>query len=160
MVRENLIAANKGEGTFCLHYSKEEGARMSPEIEVSFPGNLKVNAQVGEFIIPTDQPEKVGGDGSAPTPFNLFAASIVTCAGFFAAKFCRTRDIAIDGMKLTMSYDWDKEKKRYAKMTMQLTLPKSFPAKYQKPLLRALDQCLVLDHIHNPPEFETNIVSS
>ena len=133
---------------------------MSTEIEVSFPGNLKVEARIGEFIIPTDQPEKAGGDGSAATPFNLFAASIATCAGFFAIKFCRTRDIATDGMKLKMNYDWDKEKKRYAKMTMQLTLPDNFPAKYQTPLLRALDQCLVMEHIHNPPEFETSIVSS
>ncbi len=132
---------------------------MSTEIEISFPGNLKVNAQVGEFIIPTDQPEKAGGDGSAPTPFNLFAASIAACAGFFAVKFCRTREIPIEGMKLKMYYDWDREKKKYPKMTMQLTLPNNFPAKYETTLLRALDQCLVLDHIRNPPEFETSIVS-
>jgi ribosomal protein S12 methylthiotransferase accessory factor len=62
-------------------------------------------------------------------------------------------------MKLTMVYDWDKEKKRYGRMTMRLTLPGGFPAKYQAPLLRALDQCLVLEHIRNPPEFETMIVS-
>jgi len=33
---------------------------------VSFPGNLRVEAKVGEFIIATDQPEKSGGEGTAP----------------------------------------------------------------------------------------------
>lgn len=131
---------------------------MTTEIKVSFPGNLKVAAQIGDFIIPTDQPEKSGGDGSAPTPFNLFAASIATCAGYFALKFCRTREIATDGMQLALDYDWDAEKKRYARMAIKLTLPDNFPAKYHTPLLRALDQCLVMEHIRNPPDFETSIV--
>ena len=130
---------------------------MSTEIEVSFPGNLRVEAKVGEFVIATDQPEKSGGDGSAPTPFTLFASSIATCAGFFAVKFCRTRNIDTVGMKLNMTYDWDKEKKRYPKMTLQLTLPKDFPVKYHEAILLAMDQCVVKEHIHNPPEFEISL---
>ena len=131
---------------------------MSTEIEVSFPGNLKVEAKIGEFVIATDQPEKAGGDGSAPTPFTLFGASIATCAGFFAVKFCRTRNISTDGMKLRMEYDWDKEKKRYPKMILQLTLPIDFPEKYHDAILRAMDQCVVKEHIHNPPEFVISLI--
>ena len=131
---------------------------MSTEITVSFPGNLRVEAKVGEFVIATDQPEKSGGDGSAPTPFALFASSIAACAGFFAVKFCRTRNIDTAGMTLRMTYDWDKEKKRYPKMTLQLALPKDFPAKYHEAILRAMDQCVVKEHIQNPPEFEISLV--
>ena len=130
---------------------------MATEIHVSFPGNLRVEAQVGEFVIATDQPEKAGGDGSAPTPFALFATSIATCAGFFAVKFCRTRNIDTAGMKLSMVYDWDKEKKRYPKMTLHLTLPKDFPGKYHEAILRAMDQCVVKEHILNPPEFAISL---
>jgi ribosomal protein S12 methylthiotransferase accessory factor len=131
---------------------------MGTEIHVSFPGNLRVEAKVGEFIIATDQPEKSGGEGTAPAPFALFASSIATCAGFFAVKFCLTRKIDTEGMKLSMTYDWDKEQKRYPKMTLQLTLPKGFPAKYHAAILRAMDQCVVKEHIQNPPEFEISLV--
>jgi putative redox protein len=134
------------------------GEKMGTEINVSFPGNLRVEAKVGEFVIATDQPEKSGGDGSAPTPFTLFATSIATCAGFFAVKFCRTRNIDTGGMKLDMNYDWDKEKKRYSKMTLQLTLPRDFPAKYHTAILRAMDQCVVKEHIQNPPEFAISLI--
>ena len=131
---------------------------MTAEINVSFPGNLRVEAKVGEFVIATDQPERSGGDGTAPTPFALFATSIATCAGFFAVKFCRTRNIDTAGMKLRMTYDWDKEKKRYPKMTLQLEPPKDFPAKYHAAILRSMDQCVVKEHIHNPPEFKITLV--
>jgi len=127
------------------------------EIQVSFPGNLKVEASVGEFVIPTDQPEKSGGDNSAPSPFVLFASSIATCAGFFAMKFCRTRDIDTTDMKLSMKYEWDKEQKRYPKMEMELTLPEGFPEKYRGAILKAMDQCVVKQHILNPPEFEITL---
>lgn len=130
---------------------------MTTEITVSFPGNLKVEASVGDFVIPTDQPEKAGGDGSAPSPFVLFASSIATCAGYFAVKFCRTRELDTTGMKLSLRYAWDKEQKRYPKMAIELTLPPTFPEKYRSAILRAMDQCVVKEHILNPPEFEISL---
>lgn len=131
---------------------------MSSEITVTFPGNLKVEANIGEFVIPTDQPEKSGGDGSAPSPFVLFASSIATCAGYFALKFCRTRELDTTGMKLSMKYAWDKDQKRYPKMTVELTLPDGFPEKYRSAILRSMDQCVVKQHILNPPEFDIAIL--
>ena len=119
---------------------------------------LKVEAHIGEFVIPTDQPEKSGGDGSAASPFALFACSIATCAGFFAVKFCRARNLESEGMKLSMKYDWDKEQKRYPKMTLELQLPDNFPDKYHSAILRAMDQCVVKQHILNPPEFEISVI--
>ena len=75
---------------------------MATEIEVTFPGNLKVEAKIGEFVVTTDQPEKSGGDNTAPNPFALFGCSIATCAGYFALKFCNSRKLSTEGMKLDM----------------------------------------------------------
>lgn len=130
---------------------------MATEIHVTFPGNLRVEANIGEFVIPTDQPVKSGGDNSAPSPFVLFAGSIATCAGYFAVKFCRTRELDTTGMKLSLKYDWDSEQKRYPKMSIELTLPEGFPEKYHSAILRAMDQCVVKQHILNPPEFEITL---
>jgi ribosomal protein S12 methylthiotransferase accessory factor len=127
------------------------------EIQVSFPGNLQVVASAGEFVIPTDQPEKSGGDNSAPSPFVLFASSIATCAGYFAVKFCQARAIDTTGMKLSLKYEWDREQKRYPKMAVQLMLPEGFPEKYRGAITKAMDQCVVKQHILNPPEFEITL---
>ncbi len=130
---------------------------MTIEIDVSFPGKLKVDAKIGDFVISTDQPEKAGGDNSAPQPFAIFASSIATCAGYFALKFCQSRDLSTEGMKLSMKYAWDKERKRFPAMNLELTLPDGFPEKYHKAILRAMDQCIVKKHIMEPPEFDINL---
>lgn len=127
---------------------------MTTEINVSFPGNLKVEAAVGDFTVVTDQPEKSGGDNSAPSPTEYFLTSIATCAGYFALKFCRTRDIDSSTMRLKMRYEWDKDRKRYPKMVIDLELPDGFPDKYRAAIIKAMDQCVVKKHIHQPPEFE------
>jgi len=130
---------------------------MSTKIEVSFPGNLRVDAKIGDFVIPTDQPKDSGGDGSAPSPFALFGGSIATCAGYFAMKFCKARKIDMEGMKLEMKYDWDEEQKRYPKMVLDLQLPEGFPEKYRGAILKAMDQCAVKKHILNSPEFDISL---
>lgn len=130
---------------------------MSTEIEVCFPGNVQVEAKIGGFTVLTDQPEKAGGDGKAPTPFALFACSIATCAGYFAVKFCQSRKIDTTGMSLRMHYDWDNDQKRYPKMSLDLTLPDNFPEKYHAAILRAMDQCAVKQHILQPPEFDIRL---
>lgn len=131
---------------------------MASEIEVRFPGDVKVEAHIRGFVISTDQPEKSGGNNSAPSPFELFTSSIATCAGYFAVKFCRARNIDTAGMSLKMVYDWDKELKRYPKMSVELTLPEEFPEKYRGAIIKAMDQCVVKKHILEAPEFEISAV--
>lgn len=128
------------------------------EISVTFPENLKVEASIGDFTLLTDQPQKSGGDNEAPSPFELFTASIATCAGYFALKFCRARDIDPSSMRLKMSYAWDSEAKRYPKMSVELELPENFPDKYKKAIIKAMDQCVVKQHILQPPEFDMTVV--
>ncbi len=130
---------------------------MTNEIKVTFPSNLKVEASVGEFTVMTDQPEKSGGDNSAPSPSELFTTSIATCAGYFALKFCRARDIDTSTMRLKMAYAWDRDQKRWPKMSIELELPNGFPDKYRKAIIKAMDQCVVKQHILQAPEFEITV---
>src|SRR5205085_8661862 len=53
---------------------------MDLEATITFPGGKRVDADLNGRSIPTDQPAAVGGEGTAPEPFALFAASIGTCA--------------------------------------------------------------------------------
>ena len=131
---------------------------MSNEINVTFPGNLRVEAAVGDFSVVTDQPEKSGGDNTAPSPTEYFLVSIATCSAYFALKFCRTRDIDYSDMRLKMEYEWDRDQKRYPTLTIELVLPKDFPDKYRAAIIKAMDQCVVKQHLHNPPEFEIILI--
>ena len=75
------------------------------EITVTFPGNKKTLAQVGNYEILTDQPVMAGGDGEAATPFALFLASIASCAGIFLVFFCEKRGIPTDDIKIVQKVE-------------------------------------------------------
>ncbi len=109
---------------------------------------------MGNFVIKTDQPVLYGGDGSAPEPFQLFLASIATCAGIYALSFCQSREIKTDSMSLAMECEWDEERKRYQKFSIDLKLPEGFSEKYKKAVIKSMDLCAVKKHMIDPPEFE------
>ena len=132
---------------------------MSRIIEVSFPGNKKVDAKIGNVIIKTDQSVKNGGDGSAPEPFQLFLASMATCAGIYALQFCHARNLSTEGMSLKMTCQFDPEKKLYTKMDINLTLPSNFPETHHAAIIRAMDLCGVKRHIKNAPDFTIRVTS-
>lgn len=126
--------------------------------EVSFPGGAGVDATFRGHTIHTDQPEPLGAN-TAMSPFDLFMASIATCAGFYALRFCQERGIATDGLGVTLTPERDPVKKRVATMHIDVRLPDAFPEKYRDAILRAIDQCAVKKHIVEPPEFDVRVAS-
>ena len=127
---------------------------MEKTITVSFPGGKKVTALVGDRLIATDQPIEDGGQGTAPSPFALFLASIATCAGYYALQFCLSRSIATDGMFCTAAFLYDEQLHRYTSVRIALKLPTGFPDKYRDAIVRAMDSCAVKKHLLQPPTFE------
>lgn len=126
-------------------------------MEVRFPGGLKVEAVYRGHVIATDQPEHAGGEGSAPAPFDLFLASIATCAGLYALTFCQQRGLATEGLAVTMDTVRDPELRRITRVDLKLTLPEGFPEKYRQAIVRAMDQCAVKRHVMEPPSFGIEI---
>lgn len=123
-------------------------------MRILFSGNKKVVAEFGGFRVLTDQPKDGGGDGEAPAPFELFLASIGTCAGLFALSFCRKREIPTEGLELIQDVEWDETRHRVSKISLTIALPPDFPEKYQDSLVAAVNLCTVKKHLLEPPAFE------
>ncbi|MSN26113.1 MAG: osmotically inducible protein OsmC [Geobacter sp.] len=129
------------------------------EMKITFPGGKKVNAEMGGFVIQTDQPVEGGGAGSAPTPYDYFLASLGTCAGIYVLSFCQLRQIATEGLAITqrMEFDSDQDgRKILAKIIMDIDLPHGFPEKYRNAIVKAAELCTVKKVLMDPPEFEIN----
>lgn len=128
-------------------------------MEVQFPGGLVVETRAHGHLIRTDQPEHAGGGDSAPAPFDLFLASIATCAGLYALAFCRQRDLSTEGLGLVLEPVRDPERHRIGTIRIEVRLPDGFPEKYRDAILRSVDQCAVKRHILDPPEFELAVAA-
>ena len=113
------------------------------DIEISFPGGKRVDAKVGDFVVQTDQPAALGGEASAPAPFDLFLASIATCAGIYVLGFCQARGLSTEGLVLTQRSENDPTTKLPTRITLGLTLPPGFPERYRDAVLRAAEGCKV-----------------
>ena len=112
------------------------------------------------FKVRTDQPRTAGGGGSAPSPFELFLASIGTCAGYYALRFCQQRELPTGGLALRLTTERDPEKKGLSRIRIEVDLPPDFPEKYREAILRAVDQCTVKRHIVTPPILEVVAIPS
>ena len=126
-------------------------------IQISFPGGASVAAQVDDFAIMTDQPVEDGGQGSAPAPYDLFLASIGTCAGFYVLRFCEERDLPTEGLGMSLDIERDPESRKLLKVILDIKVPESFPTKYHKAVIRAAGLCSVKKALTYPPEFEMTV---
>lgn len=129
------------------------------DLEISFPGGKRVNAAFGQFTIETDQPARSGGDESAPSPFDLFLASIGTCAGIYALGFMQQRGIDPAGSKLSMRTHFDPALGLVDKIELELHTPPDFPDKYRDAIVNAMDLCAVKKHLRRPAAFAVTTVA-
>ncbi|MBN1426639.1 OsmC family protein [Candidatus Fermentibacteria bacterium] len=125
------------------------------DLTITFPGNSRVNAEFNGFTVATDQAVDGGGEGSAPEPFDLFLASLGTCAGIYALSFLQNRGIPTDALRMTLSTERDPSRRMLKKIIFHVVVPECFPQKYVPALIRSIDHCTVKRHLHEPPEFET-----
>jgi ribosomal protein S12 methylthiotransferase accessory factor len=115
---------------------------------------VAVEALHAGMTIRTDQPVKAGGAGTAPSPFDLFLASIGTCAGYYALRFCQERNLSTAGLALSVDWERSEETKLISRIRIEVTLPEGFPEKYRSAIVRATDQCTVKKHLVNAPAIE------
>ncbi len=129
------------------------------EMEIVFSGGKKVDALFGGFTVRTDQSVAGGGEGSAPEPFQLFLASMGTCAGIYVLSFCRNRGLPWEGIRLIQRSVFNKETGFVEKVIIDIEVPESFPEKYRGALVRSALQCAVKRHIAaGLPKFEVSVV--
>lgn len=124
------------------------------EIRVILAGNKRVIGEFEGLQVITDQPKDAGGFGEHPAPFDLFLASIATCAGFFVQSFCETRKLSSEGIKIIQTSQRDEKTHLVSKINIALELPASFPEKYRASVVAAVNQCTVKKHLQNPPQIE------
>ena len=120
------------------------------DIEVFFEGKKGVNAKVRNHIVKTDQPVNGGGDDNAVTPFELFLASLATCAGIYVKGFCDQRGIATEGISIVQKHEFD-AKGMATRILLEIRVPKQFPEKYVESLIAVAGLCKVKQHFAAPP---------
>ena len=126
------------------------------EMDITFPGGARVEARFGPYTVSTDQPPKGGGEGSAPTPFALFLASLGTCAGIYVLEFLRRRGLPWDGVTLKQHVRSNPETGMVEEVGLDIRLPAEFPEQYLPAIARSAELCAVKKHLEHPPRINVH----
>jgi ribosomal protein S12 methylthiotransferase accessory factor len=126
--------------------------KRATEVVVTLPGRRRVDAIVGGHLVRTDQSLEAGGDGTAPSPFDLFLASLGACAGVFVQSFCAARGLSTEGVHIRQTAAFD-EHGTLTSVQIEIDLPEGFPDRYRDAVARAAEQCSVKRAIQARPSF-------
>ncbi len=124
------------------------------EILIDFPGGSRVDAHFNGHTVKTDQPTDSGGESSAPTPFEVFLASLGTCAGIYILSFCRQRNLPTDGIRIVQHTHSNPLTGVTDRIELEIQVPPTFPKQYHSALVRSAELCKVKKTLENPPLFE------
>ena len=119
------------------------------EMIIDFPGGSRVDAHFGNFTVPTDQPPTA----SAPMPFEIFLASIGTCAGIYVLGFCKQRGLPTEGLRIVQRSHTNPVTGMVEEIDIEIQIPPAFPEKYRDSLISAAELCKVKKHMEQPPKF-------
>jgi len=123
-------------------------------MEIVFEGGKVVTALSHGHIIKTDQPVHSGGQDSAPSPYELFLASIGTCSGLYVKSFCDNRNIPVNNIRIVQTAEFDEETGLPTNIKLDIKLPPDFPEKYREAVISVAELCKVKKTMDDPPVFE------
>jgi putative redox protein len=119
------------------------------EMFIEFPGGSRVDAHFGNFTVPTDQPPTA----NAPMPFEIFLASIGTCAGIYVLGFCKQRGLSTEGLRIVQRNHSNPTTGMVDEIELEIQIPPTIPEKYRDSLIRSAELCKVKKHMEQPPKF-------
>lgn len=72
----------------------------------SLPGTLRQEVVIdGMHRLITDEPERLGGDGSGPAPHELVPAALAACISTTLVMYARTKEWDLGGVSVAVDYD-------------------------------------------------------
>jgi putative redox protein len=80
----------------------------------SIPGTLRQEVVIdGQHRLITDEPKRLGGDGSGPAPHELFPAALAACISTTLAVYARTKGWELGDVRAAVDYDHRSTPRRF-----------------------------------------------
>jgi putative redox protein len=121
-------------------------------VEVAFVAGESYEAVVRGHRIAVDQPAGCGGNDSAPTPVELFVASLATCVAFYAGSYLTRHGYGRGDLTVWAGFAMASDHPaRVRDIRVTVRVPANIPAKH-RPALRAVARhCTVHNTLISKP---------
>lgn len=125
--------------------------------------DLRVDAQTGEAYeievrghrLRVDQPADAGGADTAPTPTELYVASLASCVAYYAGRWLTRHGYSRQGLAVDAGYDFATDRPaRVGAIRLDLHVPDDVPPERRAALQAVASHCTVHNSVTFPPRIE------
>jgi putative redox protein len=128
------------------------GAGDADRMDVRFVAGEAYEVVVRGHRVVVDQPADAGGQDSAPTPTELFVASLATCVAFYAGRFLTRHGYSRDGLAVSAGYDMATDRPaRVSGVRLTVRVPDGLPPQRWAALRAVVSHCTVHNSLAVPP---------
>lgn len=124
------------------------------EVHLNQIEGVKFSIQARSHTVICDQPQENGGSDGGMTPPEFLLASLGACAAFYAAEYLRSRNLAKNGVSVSVAAEKLKSPARLGNFRIRLDCPICLTAEHRDGLMRSVEHCLVKNTLLNPPQIE------
>ncbi len=133
-------------------------ATDAPVLNVRYVSGEAYEVAVRGHRILVDQPVEAGGVDSAPTPTELFIASLATCVAFYAGRYLTRHGYSRDGLSVAVDYTMAADRPaRVAAVALTLRVPADVPVERRAALQAVASHCTVHNTITDPPDITIDL---
>jgi uncharacterized OsmC-like protein len=128
-------------------------------MDVRFLAGEAYEVAVRGHRVMVDQPADVGGDDNAPTPTELFVASLATCVAFYAGRYLTRHGFSREGLGVSVGFDMASDRPaRVAAVRLTVRVPADLPAERRPSLLAVVSHCTVHNSLTTPPDVAIDLI--
>jgi putative redox protein len=121
------------------------------KIETSWVSGDRYTVDIRGHRFFVDQPVEFGGEDSAPTPVELFVASLTACVAHYGGRFLARHGYGRAGLHVVTEYETTTSPARVNEIRLQVYPPGEMPHDLRPALLAVVSHCTVHNTIQLGP---------
>ncbi len=129
-------------------------------VTVRHVGGDRFTVDVRDHTLSVDQPLVDGGEDTAPTPTELFVASLTSCVAYYARRYLARHELPTEGLTVTADYTLALRPARVSRVSIDIALPDGVPAQRRDALLAVASHCTVHNSLTDPPQVTVALVGA
>lgn len=127
-------------------------------VTVEFGGGAKFVVTAGTHAMICDLPAADGGLDDGMSPPELLLASLGTCAGYYASRYLRTRDLPC-GVKVNVSAEKLHGPERLGDFCINVSVDRPLDERHRLGISRAVHTCLIHNTFSCPSKIDVAITA-
>jgi putative redox protein len=102
---------------------------------------LRHEIQIGRNSIATDLSVEAGGEGSGPSPHDLYDAALGACTALTVLSYAKRKAIPVEAIEVSVERDASQERAGIYRLSVALTLTGELSVAQREELFRVAKKC-------------------